>query len=103
MEANDLRKGTTVLYNNELYVVTDFHRGSPGNKRAFVQATLRGLSNGKTIQNKFASDHEFERATLDPKACQYLYHDAEGYHFMEMETYSNFALSEEIKIGRAHV
>jgi elongation factor P len=96
MQANDLRKGTTVLYNKELYVVTDFHRGSPGNKRAFVQATLRGLTNGRTIQNKFASDEEFERAALDPKPCQYLYHDSEGYHFMDMVTYNNFALSEEM-------
>ncbi len=96
MQANDLRKGTTVLYNNELYVVTDFHRGSPGNKRAFVQATLRGLTNGRTIQNKFASDEEFERAALDPKPCQYLYHDGEGYHFMDMVTYNNFTLSEQM-------
>ena len=96
MQANDLRKGTTVLYNKEIYVVTDFHRGSPGNKRAFVQATLRGLNNGRTIQNKFASDEEFERAALDPKQCQYLYHDAEGYHFMDMESFNNFALSDEM-------
>jgi elongation factor P len=96
MQANDLRKGTTIFYNGDLYVVTDFHRGSPGNKRAFVQATFRGLTNGRTIQNKFASDEEFERAALDPKPCQYLYHDAEGYHFMDMVTYNNFALSEEM-------
>jgi elongation factor P len=96
MQANDLRKGTTILYNKELYVVTDFHRGSPGNKRAFVQATFRGLTNGRTIQNKFASDEEFERAALDPKSCQYLYHDAEGYHFMDMVTYNNFTLSEQM-------
>lgn len=96
MQANDLRKGTTVLFNKELYVVTDFHRGSPGNKRAFVQATLRGLTNGKTIQNKFASDEEFERAPLDPKPCQYLYHDGEGFHFMDMVTYNNFTLSDQM-------
>ncbi len=94
MQANDLRKGTTIFYNNELYVVTDFHRGSPGNKRAFVQATFRGLTNGRTIQNKFASDEEFERAALDPRNCQYLYHDGEGYHFMDMENYNNFTLTE---------
>ena len=102
MEANDLRKGTTVLYNNELYVVADFHRGSPGNKRAFVQATLRGLTNGKTIQNKFASDQEFERAVLDPRPCQYLYHDAEGHHFMDMENFHTFALNEDVTGDAKH-
>ena len=96
MQANDLRKGTTVLFNKEIYIVTDYHRGSPGNKRAFVQATLRGLTNGKTIQNKFASDEEFERAVLDPHPCQYLYSDAQGHHFMNMEDYQTFALSDEL-------
>ena len=100
MQANDLRKGTTVLYNKDLYIVTDYHRGSPGNKRAFVQATLRGLTNGKTIQNKFASDEEFERAVFEPHSCQYLYSDAEGYHFMNMEDYQSFALTPEM-IGDA--
>lgn len=96
MQANDLRKGTTVFYQGDLYVCLDYHRGSPGNKRAFVQATLKGLTNGRTLQNKFASDEEFERAALEPKACQYQYHDGEGYHFMEMVTYDSFTISEEM-------
>ena len=96
MEANDLRKGTIVFYQGDLYICLDYHRGSPGNKRAFVQATFKGLKNGRTIQNKFASDEEFECASLDPKACQYLYHDGEGYHFMDMQSYNSFALTEEM-------
>src|SRR6185295_12666648 len=66
----------------------------------FVQASFRGLTNGRTIQNKFASDEEFERAILDPKPCQYLYHDQEGYHFMDMQNYNNFTLSDAM-IGEA--
>ena len=94
MEANDLRKGSIILYQGELYVCLDFHRGSPGNKRAFVQASFKGLTNGRSFQNKFASDEECERAALEPKQCQYLYHDGEGYHFMDMETFNSFTLSE---------
>jgi elongation factor P len=96
MEANDLRKGTIIFYQGELYVCLDFHRGSPGNKRAFVQASFKGLTNGRTFQNKFASDEEFERAALDPKQCQYLYHDAEGFHFMDMESFHTFSISDEM-------
>ena len=100
MQANDLRKGTTVLYNGDIYVVTDYHRGSPGNKRAFVQATMKGLKTGKIIQNKFSSTDNMERAILDPRPCQYLYSDAQGYHFMDMENYNNFALN-DVMIGDA--
>ena len=96
MEANDLRKGTVILYQGELYVCLDYHRGSPGNKRAFVQASFKGLTNGRTFQNKFASDQEFERATLDPRTCQYLYKDGEGYHFMDLGNYNSFALNDEM-------
>ena len=96
MQANDLRKGTIIFYQGDLYICLDYHRGSPGNKRAFVQATFKGLRNGRTIQNKFASDEEFERANLDPRQCQYLYHDAEGFHFMDMESYHSFSISDEM-------
>ena len=96
MQANDLRKGTVIFYQGDLYVCLDYHRGSPGNKRAFVQASFKGLLNGRTLQNKFASDEEFERAALDPRTCQYLYKDAEGYHFMDMGSYESFVLSEEV-------
>ncbi len=95
MQANDLRKGTIILYQGDLYICMDFHRGSPGNKRAFVQASFKGLNNGRSFQNKFASDEEFERAALDPRTCQYLYHDGEGFHFMDMESYNSFTISDE--------
>ena len=96
MQANDLRKGTTVQYQNDIYIVIDFRHYTPGNKRAFVQASLKSLTSGKIIQNKFASTDDLDRAILDPKPCQYLYHDEQGFHFMDMESYNSFALSEDI-------
>ena len=41
--ANDLRKGMAVKYNNDVCVVLDMQHRTPGNLRAFVQATLRSL------------------------------------------------------------
>ena len=96
MQANDIRKGSTLRYKNDLYVVTDFRHYTPGNKRGFVQATMKSLTSGKIVQNKFSSDDDVDRAVLDPRSCQYLYHDDQGYHFMDMENYNNFALSEEV-------
>lgn len=96
MQANDIRKGTTLVFDQELYMVTDFRHYTPGNKRGFVQATMKNLKNGKILQNKFSSDDTVERAVLDPRPCQFLYQDAEGFHFMDMENYNSFALSEEL-------
>ena len=96
MKANDIRRGTTLEYQNDIFVVTDFRHYTPGNKRGFVQATMKSLKSGKVIQNKFSSDDDVERAILDPQTCQFLYKDAQGYHFMDMESYQNFALSEDM-------
>lgn len=96
MQAGDLRKGTKVLFRNELYTVTDFSHHTPGNKRAFIQATLKNLMTGKIIQNRFASTEDVERVELDPRTCQYQYHTEEGFHFMDMGSYESFALSDEV-------
>src|SRR3989338_2232121 len=95
MQANDLRKGTAILFNGEICIVEDFRHQTPGNKRAFVQATLRNVKNGKIIQNKFASDDEVEAAPLIPKTVQFLYKDMDGYHFMDLEAYHTFTVNED--------
>lgn len=96
MQATELRKGTTVLYKGELHIVVDFRHYTPGNKRAFVQASMKSLKSGKIIQNRFASTEEVERAILDPKPCQYLYRDDQGFHFMDMENYNTFTMADDV-------
>lgn len=85
-----------ILYENEIHIVLDQRHYTPGNKRGFVQATLRNFKTGKVTQNRFASEDKVEMAHLDPRPCQYLYHDDQGYHFMDLEDYHNFPLSEDI-------
>lgn len=96
MQATDLRRGTTILYDKELYVVVDFEHRTPGNLRAFVRASLKNLKNGRIIQNRFASTDSVERVSLDAKKCQFLYQDEQGFHFMDMESYESFCLSKDM-------
>lgn len=96
MQAKELRKGTAVIYQNEIHIVTDYRLGTPGNLRSFVQASLKNIKTGRVISNKFASDENFERAHLEPRDCQFLYKDEQGFHFMDMESYHNFPLSADI-------
>ncbi|MDQ6630924.1 MAG: hypothetical protein M3Y82_04100 [Verrucomicrobiota bacterium] len=41
--ANDLRKGMAINYNGDISVVLDTQHRTPGNLRAFVQATIRSI------------------------------------------------------------
>ena len=96
MQANDLRPGAAILLNGQIYLVTDFRHHTPGNKRAFIQTTLKELKSGKIIQQKFSSAESVEEAHLDSKKVQYLYHDQEGYHFMDLEDYHSFTLHDDV-------
>ena len=96
MQAKDLRTGTEIVVRGEIYVVMEAHHHSPGNKRAFVQATIQSLRTGKTVQNRFSSGEDVEIAHLDARNCQYLYRDRDGYHFMDLEDFHTFPLAENV-------
>ncbi len=96
MQANDLRPGVAIIMNGEIYVVTDFHHHTPGNKRAIIQATIQSVKSGKIIQQRFSSTEAVMEANLDSKKTQYLYHDQNGYHFMDLEDFHTFELSDQV-------
>lgn len=96
IQAIQVRKGMTILYENEIHLVLEQRHFTPGNKRGFVQATLRSLKTGKVTQTRFASEDRVETAVLEPRPVQYLYHDSAGYHFMDLQDYHNFPLGEEM-------
>jgi elongation factor P len=67
--ANDLRRGMAINYNGDISVVLDTQHRTPGNLRAFVQATLRSIRTGKSSDVRFSSAERLEvipMITLNP-------------------------------------
>ncbi|HXI83298.1 MAG TPA: elongation factor P [Verrucomicrobiae bacterium] len=98
--ANDLRKGMAIKYNNDICVVLDMQHRTPGNLRAFVQATLRSLKTGKSSVVRFTSTESIVVVSKNTKPVDFSYKDTAGYHFMDPETYETITLNEEF-IGDA--
>ena len=96
IQATQIRKGQNILYENEIYVVLEQRHYTPGNKRGFVQASLRNVKSGKVNQVRFASEERVELAVLEPRPAQYLYHDDSGFHFMDLQDYQSFSMSDEL-------
>lgn len=96
MQASSLRRGIAVRYQNQVYIVTEFTHRTPGNKRAFMQITLKNVKSGQVIQQRFSSSEDVEQALLDSKKMQYLYNDSEGYHFMDMDDYQTHVLQSDL-------
>ncbi|HZS44557.1 MAG TPA: elongation factor P [Blastocatellia bacterium] len=95
IQANDLRRGNIIIYNNAPYRILEFEHRTPGNLRAFVQVKMRNLKNGSSTTTRFSSTEQLERAHLEEHEMQYLYSDGSQHHFMNTESYEQVALDDE--------
>lgn len=95
MKANEMRKGMVIRFEGQVYKILEATHRTPGNLRAFVQVKMRNVMTGLGTEQRFRSEDDVEKVYLDTKTMQYLYHDAEGYHFMDTETYDQFALADD--------
>ena len=95
MKASDLRSGMVVVIKGDLYRVAEAIHKTPGNLRAFIQVKMVRLKDGTQKEERFASNDEIEKATLESHEMQFLYKEHEQYHFMNNENYEQIALNEE--------
>src|ERR1700741_3027009 len=94
--ANDLRKGMAVRYHGDVAVVLDGQHRTPGNLRAFGQATLRSIRTGKSSNVRFSSTETVELVDVNRRKLEFSYKDQDGYVFMDPETYETETLSPEL-------
>jgi elongation factor P len=94
--ATQLRKGMIVKVDNKLFRIFDRQHVTPGNLRGFVRVKMRNIQNGTMTEEKLRSEDIVERVSLEQKEMQYLYNDAEGYHFMDTSTYDQVQLQSEL-------
>src|SRR5437763_1828927 len=96
----DFRNGMVIRYNNDLYIVTEFHHVSPGNWRAFVRTNLKNVRTGRVIEQRFRAGEEIEEVRVEHQNWQFLYVDGDDYIFMNTETYDQQPIPRE-QIGDA--
>ncbi len=95
LQANGLRRGTTIIYDGIPFRVLSFEHRTPGNKRAFVQTKLRNLRDGTQRAVKFSSTEILERASVETREMEFLYSDSGGCVFMDSETYDQLTIAKE--------
>ena len=94
--ANDLRRGMAINYNGDICVVLDFQHRTPGNLRAFVQATLRSIRTGKASDVRFSSTEKIEPVPMITTKMEFSYKDGADYVFTNPDTYETVTLTPEL-------
>jgi elongation factor P len=94
--ANDLRRGMAINYNGDICVVLDMQHRTPGNLRAFVQASLRSIRSGKSSDVRFSSTERIDPVPMLTKKMEFSYKDGEDYVFTDPESFETVTLSPEL-------
>jgi elongation factor P len=95
-----LRKGVTFEFDNQLYKVVDYHHNKTGRGNATIRIKARNMRTFSNIEMTFSSGERVQDVRLEYHNVQFLYTDGSLYHFMDMETFEQPAISSEL-IGDA--
>jgi elongation factor P len=77
-------------------VVLDFQHRTPGNLRAFVQASLRSIRTGKSSDIRLSSTEKIEPVPMITTKMEFSYKDGQDYVFTDPTTYETVTLTAEL-------
>jgi len=85
-----------INYNGDICVVLDSQHRTPGNLRAFVQATIRSIRTGKSSDVRFSSTEKIEPVPMITKKMEFSYKDGEDFVFTDPENYETVTLNADL-------
>ena len=100
IDTGDIRKGSTFEQDGRLLKVIDFSHNKQGRGSAQLRMTLRDLRTGSTTQQTVMAGTKFSAIRLERAHVQFLYREADAFHFMDTETFDQVQLMEST-VGEA--
>jgi len=84
---NDIKNGSVLAIDGQLWNVIEFQHVKPGKGGAFVRTKVKNIMSGKVVDRTFNAGTKIDFATVDRRDFQYLYKDGENFVFMDTSDY----------------
>ncbi|MGA1783948.1 MAG: elongation factor P [Pontimonas sp.] len=84
---NDIKNGSVLNLDGQLWSVIEFQHVKPGKGGAFVRTKIRNVRSGKVVDKTFNAGTKVDFATVDRRDYSYLYQDGQNYVFMDQTDY----------------
>ncbi|WP_084037780.1 elongation factor P [Demequina sp. NBRC 110053] len=94
--SNDIKNGSVLNLDGNLWSVIEFQHVKPGKGGAFVRTKLKNVLSGKVVDKTFNAGTKVDFETVDRRSMQYLYNDGAGFVFMDPDTFDQISVSPEI-------
>ena len=92
----DLKPGRAVTIDGEPYLIMWSQFGRKSMSKANMQCKLKNLKTGSIIARNFQGSEKVEPASVGYRHVQYLYANQGNRAFMDLESYDQFELSDEM-------
>ncbi len=92
INTSDLKKGMKVIVENDPYEIIECNFVKPGKGQALYKTKLRNLLKGGILDRTYKSGDSLEGADIRRSQGSYSYRDADSYHFLDSETFEQYAL-----------
>jgi len=89
---NDIKNGSVLSLDGQLWSVIEFQHVKPGKGGAFVRTKMRNVRSGKVVDKTFNAGTKIDFATVDRRDYSYLYQDGENYVFMDTADYDQVTI-----------
>ncbi|WEV41457.1 elongation factor P [Bifidobacterium sp. ESL0682] len=94
--SNDIKNGSVLNLDGQLWTVTKFQHVKPGKGPAFVRTTIKNVLSGKIVDRTFNAGMKMEFETVDNRTLQYSYEEGDTFVFMDMTTYDQVSIPKEL-------
>ena len=91
---NEFRAGLKILIDGDPCAILENEFVKPGKGQAFNRVKIRNLKTARIVDRTYKSGESVEAADVVDLEMQYLYCDGDHWHFMEPDTYEQYAASE---------
>ena len=93
---NDIKNGSVLNIDGQLWNVVEFQHVKPGKGGAFVRTKMKSISSGKVVDRTFNAGTKIDFATVDRRDFSYLYRDGDGFVFMDTTDYEQTTVPAKI-------
>lgn len=88
----DVSKGIKLIFENQPWLVLEVNFVKPGKGNAFYKLRVQNLLTRNTLEKTIRGGEKVESADVSDADMQYMYQDAQGYVFMDKNSFEQYTI-----------
>ena len=96
INASEIRVGMLLEHKDDLWQVLKTQHVKPGKGGAFAQVEMKSVNKNTKLNERFRSNENVEKASLEETKFNFLYEDEKNYFFMDPKSFEQIEIKKEI-------